>query len=183
MTGKLTHGPRSCRLQYGSPLLVQYQVGKKVMTNLILCVSVVLFMGLVSGCVSMAKKLNSWIGYPIDDAVAYMGPPDSSLQRCDGGTTYTWTTIDSYSGPGPITCGVHGTTYCDTSMYPGGWGSNQCNSSLITDSSGKIVSWAYRGHCYDSLLYDQGIYGWKNRKKADPDFMPPSEWRKRLSCE
>jgi len=76
----------------------------------------------LAGCVSMESVMSSWVGNSIDDATAAWGAPDSRMARNDGGGTYTWTvrTSDKY--------GIH-----------------ECRRTLVTNSSERIVSWAYNG--------------------------------------
>ena len=92
------------------------------MKSLILCVSIVLLF--TAGCTSNKTIMDSWVGSSIDDATTSWGAPNSRMERNDGGATYTW--INYWS-----------TQY----------GMSQCRRTLVTDSSGKIVTWSYAGNC------------------------------------
>ncbi len=86
-----------------------------------LAVSLV-FVVLMSGCVSMESVMTSWMGGSIDDVTASWGAPDSRIPRQDGGYTYTWTTFSSSE-----------------------YGVNQCRQTFVTDENGRIFSWSYNG--------------------------------------
>ena len=77
---------------------------------------------LITGCTTMNTAMGSWQGRSIDDVTAAWGAPESSINRKDGGVTYTWTTIRSNQ------YGVH-----------------QCRQTFVTDPAGKIVQWSYAG--------------------------------------
>lgn len=88
----------------------------------ILRLSILFTFIVLAGCTSMQTVMSSWVGKSIDDATASWGSPTSRIPRNDGGATYTWTTFSSNQ------YGVH-----------------QCRQTLVTDSSGTIVTWSYNG--------------------------------------
>jgi hypothetical protein len=77
---------------------------------------------LMVGCATTKSVMDSLVDRSIDDLTAGWGAPDSSIKRSDGGAAYTWITI--YSDQGNI---------------------GQCRKTLVTDSSGKIVTWSQSG--------------------------------------
>ena len=85
---------------------------------------------LLAGCASsVQKKLDSYIGMDILEAQKHFGYNFKTTKLSDGNTAHTW--VRSKSG---------GSVYQGT----GGFSSNQCEFSLISDSNGKIISNQFR---------------------------------------
>jgi len=78
-----------------------------------------LLMVILSACSSatMSTEMESWVGKPIDDAVAELGTADSRIPGDDGGITYTWITRVSDDRDAA-----------------------ECHQIVVTDSTGTIVS-------------------------------------------
>jgi hypothetical protein len=81
------------------------------------------FMVILSACSSatMNTEMESWVGKPIDDAVAVLGKPNSRIPGDDGGITHTWITRVSDDRDAA-----------------------ECHQTVVTDSTGTIVSSAAR---------------------------------------
>ena len=81
------------------------------------------FMVILSACSSATLKteMESWVGKPIDDAIAALGAPKSRIAGDDGGITYTWITAVSDDRDAV-----------------------ECHQTVVTDSTGTIVSWSTR---------------------------------------
>jgi hypothetical protein len=89
-------------------------------------VAILFFIVILPACtvVTLNTKMESWVGKPIDDVSASWGAPDSSISRSDGGTTYTWTTINSDDRD-----------------------AKSCQKTIVTDSKDIVVSWSISDGC------------------------------------
>lgn len=83
---------------------------------------IILSIVILSGCVSMDSRMQSWVGDSFDNLSASWGAPNSIISRKDGGATYTWETISSNK-----------------------YGIQECRQTFITNPEGKILSWSYYG--------------------------------------
>jgi len=82
-------------------------------------IATLFFIVILSACSSatMNTEMESWVGKPIDDAVAVLGAPNSRIPGDDGGITYTWITRVSDDRDAA-----------------------ECHQIVVTDSTGTIVS-------------------------------------------
>lgn len=109
----------------------------------------------------MEKCMNSWLNYPIDDAINYWGYPTSQNEYA-GRKIYIWEkSVNSYV---PQTATTTGNTNYNFNSYGGYgvWGNSTtnatthtyggynvtyfCNRTLEVDENNKIVRWQWNGN-------------------------------------
>lgn len=102
---------------------------------------------MVSAKEFMARALNSWVGYTLDDVIAVWGFPKEEKKIAGRNLVY-WTYSESYlSGNGNYIIG----------------GYAYCNRILEIDKNKKIISWQYEGNvCPNYYFTGKGFVNPKN---------------------
>ena len=97
---------------------------------------------LLLGCAKrISETMDSWVGHNINEAIAAWGPPTSTYPAGNGGTVYVWSNyVPTGSSPGQVNFYNNYATYTAPQQY----GYNRTRT-FITDSSGTIISWNWRG--------------------------------------
>ena len=124
--------------------------------NLIVVLIIVLAFSFISGCASINKTMQSWVGNHQSDLIASWGPPQQVMDDGRGGRIFIYPTTRSLTSPGHSTTTVTGSAYGSgsyaygsatgyTTYTPPQTSSYNAYRMFWIDSNGYVYRWAWRG--------------------------------------
>jgi hypothetical protein len=124
----------------------------KPILSLVLLFSVII----VTGCASIDKQMDSWMGHHQSDLIANWGPPQQVIDDGQGGKIFVYSNNRSYTSPGTSTTNVTGSAYgLGNTAYGNATGYTTYNPPQTTsytahrmfwvDGNGRIYRWAWKG--------------------------------------
>ena len=110
----------------------------------------------ITGCASIDKTMESWMGHHQSDLIASWGPPQQVMDDGQGGKIFVYAATRSFTSPGTSTTTVTGSAYgYGNTAYGSATGYTTYNPPQTTsydayrmfwiDSNGRIYRWAWRG--------------------------------------
>jgi hypothetical protein len=111
---------------------------------------------LFTGCASINKTMQLWMGHHQSDLIANWGPPQQVMDDGQGGKIFIYITTRTFTSPGHSTTTVTGSAYgmgnyaygtargYTTYTPPQTTSYNACRMFWI-DGNGYIYRWAWRG--------------------------------------
>jgi hypothetical protein len=110
----------------------------------------------ISGCASINKTMQSWMGHHQSDLIASWGPPQQIMDDGQGGKIFIYSTTRTFTSPGHSTTTVSGSAYGTgsyaygtatghTTYTPPQTSSYNAYRMFWIDKNGYIYRWAWRG--------------------------------------
>ena len=116
----------------------------------------VLVLLLFTGCASINKTMQSWMGHHQSDLIASWGPPQQIMDDGQGGKIFIYFSTRTFTSPGHSTTTVTGSAYGTehytygsatgyTTYAPPQTSSYNAYRMFWVDKNGYIYRWAWRG--------------------------------------
>jgi hypothetical protein len=113
--------------------------GAKIVARTALGVST---MGLSEIYYARNRRLNSWLGAHINQAIAQWGPPSQVSEGYGGMRFFTWYRSSQYTTPGRAQTHCDGWGNCYTTATPARVNTIQSRVTFTVNESGTIVQWS-----------------------------------------
>lgn len=92
----------------------------------------------LGGCNTFNKRMDTWKGHSIDEVTQRLGAPNGTVDRTDGGKTYTFTRSAGYTSRATSSFIGEPTGAVETVE-------NYCTLHFTTDNIGIIQTWSAEG--------------------------------------
>ena len=115
-----------------------------------------IFVLAITGCASIDKTMESWLGHHQTELIGSWGPPQQVFDDGSGGRVFVYSTSRSFTSPGSSTTTVNSSTYSyGNTTYGTATGYTTYNPSVTTsynatrtffiNRSGRIYRYAWKG--------------------------------------
>ncbi|MBM4348672.1 MAG: hypothetical protein FJ106_02115 [Deltaproteobacteria bacterium] len=116
----------------------------------------ILVLPIFTGCASINKTMQTWMGHHQSDLIASWGPPQQVIGDGQGGNIFIYSTTRTFTSPGHSTTTVTGSVYGTrnyaygsatgyTTYTPPQTSSYNAYRMFWVDKNGYIYRWAWKG--------------------------------------
>lgn len=102
------------------------------MKNVIFVFLALFIVYLSTGCASIDKTMQSWVGHSANDLIASWGPPQQVFSDGQGGQVLVYTQVRQWTSPGRATTNTYGTANTYGNIYGNSYSANTYGSATST---------------------------------------------------